>query len=156
MVNLEEILLNGRLRQSHLWESRQRSEEATLKARALCTPIRYLRKEILPIPASQIFPLHLPVLEEARRTRRPPLPGKRKGSTFPLPGQKLRKQGTRQRKNSSNSVITPSPHSLIEQPGTGTGAASPEGEVAQGPSSSPVDYNLICLKRKRAPRPPDA
>jgi len=31
---------------------RQRSEEATPKARALCAPIRYLRKEILPIPAS--------------------------------------------------------------------------------------------------------
>jgi len=47
-----------------------------------------------------------------------------------------------QRKNSSNSVITPSPHSLIEQPGTGTGATSLEGEAAQGPSSSPVDYSL--------------
>jgi len=47
-----------------------------------------------------------------------------------------------QRKNLSNSVITPSPHSLIEQPGTRTGAASPEGETAQGPSASPVDYSL--------------
>ncbi|CAM6073525.1 unnamed protein product [Sphagnum tenellum] len=47
-----------------------------------------------------------------------------------------------QRKNSRNLVITPSPHSLIEQPGTGTGAASPEGEAAQGPSPSPIDYSL--------------
>jgi hypothetical protein len=47
-----------------------------------------------------------------------------------------------QRKNSNNSVITPSPHSLIEQPGTGTCAASPEGETTQGPSASPVDYSL--------------
>ncbi len=47
-----------------------------------------------------------------------------------------------QRKNSSNSVITPSPHSLIEQPGTGTGAALPEGETTQGPSASPIDYSL--------------
>jgi hypothetical protein len=47
-----------------------------------------------------------------------------------------------QRKNSSNSVITPSPHSLIEQLGTRTNAASPEGEAAQGPSPSPIDYSL--------------
>jgi hypothetical protein len=47
-----------------------------------------------------------------------------------------------QRKNSSNSVITPSPHSLIKQPGTGTGATSPNGEAAQGPSPSPIDYSL--------------
>jgi len=47
-----------------------------------------------------------------------------------------------QRKNSSNSVITPSPHSLIVQPGTETGAASPEGEAPQGPSPSPIDYSL--------------
>ncbi len=52
MANFEEILLNGRLRQSRLWESRQRSEEAIPKARASCAPIRYLRKEILPIPTS--------------------------------------------------------------------------------------------------------
>jgi hypothetical protein len=52
MANFEEILLNGRLRQSRLWESRQRSEEAISKARVSCAPIRYLRKEILPIPAS--------------------------------------------------------------------------------------------------------
>jgi hypothetical protein len=47
-----------------------------------------------------------------------------------------------QRKNSSNSMITPSPHSLIVQPGTGTSAASPEGEAAQGPLPSPIDYSL--------------
>ncbi len=47
-----------------------------------------------------------------------------------------------QRKNSSNSVITPLPHSLIVQPGTGTGAAFPEGEAAQGPSPLPIDYSL--------------
>jgi hypothetical protein len=35
-----------------------------------------------------------------------------------------------QRKNLSNSVITPSPHFLIEQPGTEIGATSPEGEAA--------------------------
>ncbi|CAK9202964.1 unnamed protein product [Sphagnum troendelagicum] len=40
MANLEEIFLNGPLRQSRLWESRQRLEEATPKARALCTLIR--------------------------------------------------------------------------------------------------------------------
>jgi hypothetical protein len=95
MANLKEILLNGRLHQSRHWELRKRSEEATPKARALYAPIRYLRKEILPILASQFFSLHLPVSEETRRTRRPSLPGKRKGLTSPMPGQKLRKQGTR-------------------------------------------------------------
>jgi len=39
-------------------------------------------------------------------------------------------------------VITPSPHSLIVQPGTGTGAASAEGEAAQGPLPSLIDYSL--------------
>jgi len=39
-------------------------------------------------------------------------------------------------------VITPSPHSLIKQPGTETGAASPKGEATQGPSPSPIDYSL--------------
>jgi hypothetical protein len=34
----------------------------------------------------QPFSLHLPVSEEVRRTRRPSLPGKRKGSTSPPPG----------------------------------------------------------------------
>ncbi len=47
-----------------------------------------------------------------------------------------------QQKNSNNSVISPSPHSLIVQLGTGTGAASPEGEAAQGSLPSPIDYNL--------------
>jgi hypothetical protein len=42
MAYREETLLNGRLRQSHLWEPQQRSKEATPKARALCAPIRYL------------------------------------------------------------------------------------------------------------------
>jgi hypothetical protein len=44
------------------------------------------------------------------------------------------------RKNSTSLVIAPSPHSLIVQLGSGTGAASPEGEAAQGPS--PIDYNM--------------
>ncbi len=39
-------------------------------------------------------------------------------------------------------MITPSPHSLIDQPGTGTSATSPVGEAAQGPSPSPIDYSL--------------
>jgi chemotaxis response regulator CheB len=39
-------------------------------------------------------------------------------------------------------VITPSPHSLIEQSGIGTGATSPEGEASQGPSLAPIDYSL--------------
>jgi hypothetical protein len=39
-------------------------------------------------------------------------------------------------------VITPSPHFLIEQPGTETSVASPKGEAAQGPSPSPIDYSL--------------
>ncbi len=45
-----------------------------------------------------------------------------------------------QRKNSINSVTTPSLHPLIAQPGNGTGADFPEGEATQGPSL--VDYNL--------------
>jgi hypothetical protein len=44
------------------------------------------------------------------------------------------------RKNSTSSMITPSPHSLIVQPSSGTGAASLEGEAVQGPS--PIDYNM--------------
>ncbi len=45
-----------------------------------------------------------------------------------------------QRKDSVSSVTTPSLHTLIAQPGSGSGAASPDGEASQGPS--PVDYNL--------------
>jgi hypothetical protein len=52
MANLEETLLNSRLRHSRLWRSRQKSERANPKARAFCAPIRYLRMEILPFPAS--------------------------------------------------------------------------------------------------------
>jgi hypothetical protein len=92
MANLEELVFNGRLRHSRLWKSQRRTEKTNLKARASCAPIRYLQLEPLPFPASQILLLHLQVSEEARRARRPPLPGKRKGSTSPLPGQKLRKQ----------------------------------------------------------------
>jgi hypothetical protein len=50
-----------------------------------------------------------------------------------------RKRGT-QRKDLISSVTTPSLHTLIAQPGSGTGVAPPEGEASQGPS--PVDYNL--------------
>jgi len=55
---------------------------------------------------------------------------------------KASKARNMRRRNSNNSAITPSPHSLIEQPGTRTGAASPEGEAAQGPLPSPIDYSL--------------
>ncbi len=94
MAHLKELLLNGRLRKSHLWTSRQRSGRTSSKAQACCTPIRYLRKEFLPIPASQNFLLYLQVSEESWRTQRPPQPGRRKGTTSPPPGQKLRKQET--------------------------------------------------------------
>jgi hypothetical protein len=50
-----------------------------------------------------------------------------------------RKRGT-QRKDSISSVKTPSLHTLIAQPGSGSSAAPPDGEASQGPS--PVDYNL--------------
>ncbi len=50
-----------------------------------------------------------------------------------------RKRGT-QRKDLISSVKTPSLHTLITQPSSGSGAAPPEGEASQGPS--PVDYNL--------------
>ncbi len=97
MANLEELLLlNGRLCYSRLWRSHKKSERANPKARAYCAPIRYLRKEILPFPASQISLLYLQVSEEAQKARRPPLLGKRKGMTSPPPRQKLRKQGTRE------------------------------------------------------------
>jgi len=45
-----------------------------------------------------------------------------------------------QRKNSISSVTTPSLQTLIAQLGSGTGAASLDGEASQGPS--PIDYNL--------------
>jgi hypothetical protein len=45
-----------------------------------------------------------------------------------------------QRKESISSVTIPSLHTLIVQPSSGSGAASPDGEVPQGPSA--VDYNL--------------
>jgi hypothetical protein len=95
MANLEEIFLNGRLCHSGLWRSRQEFEKANPKARAFYAPIKYLRKEILPFPTSQIFLLHLQVSEESWKAQRPPLPGKWKGTTSPMLGQKLRKQGTR-------------------------------------------------------------
>ncbi|KAH9542659.1 hypothetical protein CY35_13G019100 [Sphagnum magellanicum] len=50
-----------------------------------------------------------------------------------------RKRGT-QCKDSISLVKTPSLHTLIAQPGSGSGAAPPDGEASQGPS--PVDYNL--------------
>jgi len=50
-----------------------------------------------------------------------------------------RMRGT-QCKNSISSVTTPSLQTLIAQPGSGTGVASPDGEASQGPS--PIDYNL--------------
>ncbi len=50
-----------------------------------------------------------------------------------------RKRGV-QRKDSISSVTTPSPYTLIAQPGSGSGAASPDGEASQGPLL--VDYNL--------------
>ncbi len=50
-----------------------------------------------------------------------------------------RKRGT-QRKDSISSVTTPSLHTLIAQPGSGSSAAPPDGETSQGPSL--VDYNL--------------
>ncbi len=50
-----------------------------------------------------------------------------------------RKRGT-QRKDLISSVKTPSLHTLIAQPGSGSGAAPREGEASQGPS--PIDYNL--------------
>jgi len=50
-----------------------------------------------------------------------------------------RKRGT-QRKDSISSVKTPSLHTLIAQPSSGSGAAPPDGEASQGPLL--VDYNL--------------
>ncbi|CAM6009346.1 unnamed protein product [Sphagnum balticum] len=94
MADCEENSPNGRLPQSRLWTSRQKSGRARPKARVICTPIRYLRKEILPILASQKSFLYLLVSEGARRPRRSPLPGKRRGTASPPPGEKLRKQET--------------------------------------------------------------
>jgi chemotaxis response regulator CheB len=54
---------------------------------------------------------------------------------------KAPKERISQRKSLGNSATTPSPPSLIVQPGSGTGAALPEGEAAQGPSPSPIDYS---------------
>ncbi len=64
MAHLEELFLNGRLRKSHLWTSRQRSGRTSPKAPACCAPIRYLRKEFLPTPASQNFVLYPQVPKE--------------------------------------------------------------------------------------------
>lgn len=50
-----------------------------------------------------------------------------------------KKRGT-QRKDSISLVTTPSLHTLITQPGHGSGVASPDGEAPQGPS--PVHYKL--------------
>jgi len=141
-AHLEELLLNGCLRKSHLWTLRQRSGRTSPKAQTFCAPIRYLRKEFLPIPASQKFLLYLQAPEETWRTRRPLLPGRRKGTTSPPPGQKLRRKGTRNEKNRAFQRLPPSPPSLIVQPGSGIGAASLEGEAAQGPSPSPIDYSV--------------
>jgi hypothetical protein len=52
------------------------------------------------------------------------------------------KERNLQRKISGISATTPSPPSLIVQPGSGTGATSPEGEATQGPSPSPIDYSV--------------
>ncbi len=109
MAHLEELLLNGRLRKSHLWTSRQRSGRTSPKAQACCAPIRYLRKEFLPIPASQNFLLYMQVPEESWRTRRPPQPGRRKGMTSPPPWQKLRRKGTRNEKLRAIQRLSPRP-----------------------------------------------
>jgi len=56
--------------------------------------------------------------------------------------EKALKERNLQRKISGISATTPSPPSLIVQPGSGTGATSPEGEATQGPSPSPIDYSV--------------
>ncbi len=61
MADHEESFSNGHIRHPLLWTSQRRSRKARSKTLTDLTPIRYLWKESLPIPASQIYPLHLQV-----------------------------------------------------------------------------------------------
>jgi len=90
MADFEENFLNGHQHSSFRWTSHRSLERARPKVRKDRTPIRYLRKEILPIPTSQKSILYLLVLEEARRAWTSPLLGNRRGLTSPRPGQRRR------------------------------------------------------------------
>ncbi len=90
MADHEESLPNSHHRSSLSWTTRRNLEDARLEARADRTPIRYFRKEILPIPANQNSILLLLATEEARRARISPQPGKRRGLTYPQPEPRRR------------------------------------------------------------------
>jgi hypothetical protein len=71
MADLEESFSNGHIRHLLLWKSRRGFWRARSKALTAFTPIRYLRKESLPSPASQISLLHLLVWEGRLATHSP-------------------------------------------------------------------------------------
>ncbi len=90
MADLEESFSNDHIRHLLLWKSRRGFWRARLKVLMAFTPIKYLRKESLPSPTSQICLLHLLVWEGARRPRKLLLPGNWRRKTSPPPGQKRR------------------------------------------------------------------
>jgi len=141
MADLEECSSNGHLRHLLRWKSRRGFWRARSKALKVCAPIRYLRKESLPPPRKSDTSFvsagsgrgskSSEITVAARQSEREDLSSAR--------AKAPKKRGTH-RKDSISSVKTPSLHTLIAQPGGGSGAATPDGEASQGPS--PVDYNL--------------
>jgi hypothetical protein len=136
MVDLEENLLNGHQRSSLRWTSRRSLGRARPKVRADCThhvppngdPSHPRKSEVYSVSVGLGRSSEGSDIAAARQSERIDLSVAR---------AKVPRVRNSLRKNSTSSVITPLPHSLIVQPSSETSAASPEGEAAQGPS--PID-----------------
>jgi hypothetical protein len=129
MANLEENLLNAHRSTRRRVEA---SGERDRRCERIALPLGTSERKSFPSPqVKSLFCMLVPDIATARQSERIDLSAAR--AKAPRVRNSLRK-------NSTSSMITPSPHSLIVQPGSGTGGASPEGEAAQGPS--PIDYNM--------------
>jgi hypothetical protein len=141
MADLEESFSNGHTRHLLLWKSRRGFWRARSKALTAFAPIRYLRKESLPPPPdkSDLSSASAGLGRSSETSEAAAARQSEKEDLSAARAKAPRMRGT-QRKNSISSVTTPSLQTLIAQPGSGTGAAFPDGEASQGPS--PVNYNL--------------
>lgn len=140
MADLEESFSNGHTRHLLLWKSRRGFWRARSKALTAFAPIRYLRKESLPPPRKLDLSSASAGLGRSSETSEAAAARQSEREDLSAARAKAPRMRGTQRKNLISSVTTPSLQTLIAQPGSGTGAASPDGEASQGPSL--VDYNL--------------
>jgi hypothetical protein len=140
MADLEESFSNGHTRHLLLWKSRRGFWRAQSKALKALAPIRYLRKESLPPPRKLDLSSASAGLGRSSETSEAAAARQSEREDLSAARAKAPRMRGTQRKNLISSVTTPSLQTLIAQPGSGTGAASPDGEASQGPSL--VDYNL--------------